>query len=464
MINYFNFKKFGNEYLITNDLGRHSFVDSKVLKALIQDDSDSLLPEIRDKLRNDFFLTGPSRQEYLEQITPHMRDFKNHLLRSTGLFIFVLTNTCNLNCVYCQAQSENSKSKGLMTKEIAKLGVDIALQSPTPDIIIEFQGGEPLLNFDTIKTIIEYADNNSSGKSITYNLVSNLSLLTEPIADYLVEHNVQISVSLDGNDYVHNTNRPFRLGGGSFEAACKGIKLLQRRNITLGAIQTTTRYSLSHYKKIIDTYIELGFKSIFLRPLTQLGFANDHWEQIGYSAEEFLKFYKNAMDYILKLNSKDMVFSEGHASIFLKKIIGGYSQNYMELRSPCGASVGQAAIYYDGNIYTCDEGRMVAEMGDPAFRIGDVFSSTYNDLIDSGVCKAVCASSCLESLPHCCDCVYQPFCGVCPVINYALNKDLFSKNYQNTRCKIYSGILDYIFCTLQSNNHEYVDVFERWIN
>ena len=85
MINYFNFKKFGNEYLITNDLGRHSFVDSKVLKALIQDDSDSLQPEIRDKLRNDFFLTGPSRQEYLEQITPHMRDFKNHLLRSTGL-------------------------------------------------------------------------------------------------------------------------------------------------------------------------------------------------------------------------------------------------------------------------------------------------------------------------------------------------------------------------------------------
>jgi radical SAM protein with 4Fe4S-binding SPASM domain len=170
------------------------------------------------------------------------------------------------------------------------------------------------------------------------------------------------------------------------------------------------------------------------------------------------------MDYILKLNSKDMVFSEGHASIFLQKIIGGYSQNYMELRSPCGASVGQAAIYYDGNIYTCDEGRMVAEMGDPAFRIGDVFSSTYNDLIDSGICKAVCTSSCLESLPHCCDCVYQPFCGVCPVINYALNKDLFSKNYQNTRCKIYSGILDYIFCTLQSNNHEYVDVFERWIN
>ena len=44
--------------------------------------------------------------------------------------------------------------------------------------------------------------------------------------------------------------------------------------------------------------------------------------------------------------------SEGHARIFLKKILMGYSENYMELRSPCGAGIGQMAYYYDGNIYT----------------------------------------------------------------------------------------------------------------
>lgn len=463
MVNYFNFKKFGNEYLITNDLGRYGFVDFKTLKSLVSNNIDNIQPDLKERLKSHFFILGPSRQEFLENVTPYMRDIKSHLFQSTGLFIFVLTNSCNLNCVYCQAQSESSNSRGFMDAETAKLGVDIALQSPTHDITIEFQGGEPLLNFETIKAIIEYADNNRGEKYITYNLVSNLSLLTEEIADYLAAHNVQVSVSLDGNNIVHDSNRPSRVGGGSYKAACKGIRILKKRNINLGAIQTTTRQSLPYYKEIIDTYVQLGFNSIFIRPLTQLGFASDHWEQIGYSAEEFLTFYKNALDYILKLNSDDIVFSEGHASIFLRKIIDGYSQNYMELRSPCGATVGQIAFYYDGSIYTCDEGRMVAEMGDYAFKLGDVYSSSFNTLIDSTVCKTVCASSCLEALPGCCDCVYQPYCGVCPVINYAVDNDLFSKKYQNSRCIIYSGMLDYLFRILQSNDAKIINTLERWI-
>ena len=169
------------------------------------------------------------------------------------------------------------------------------------------------------------------------------------------------------------------------------------------------------------------------------------------------------MDYILRLNADGKVFSEGHASMFLNKILHGYSTNYMELRSPCGATIGQMAVYYDGNIYTCDEGRMVAEMGDCAFRLGDVFSDDYNSLMDSGVCKTVCSSSCLEAIPGCCDCVYQPFCGVCPVINYAVDKDLFAKCMNNNRCNAYSGMLDYLFGILYSNDKERIKSLERWI-
>ena len=106
---------------------------------------------------------------------------------------------------------------------------------------------------------------------------------------------------------------------------------------------------------------------------------------------------------------------------------------------------------------------MVAEMGDYAFKLGDVYSSSFNTLIDSTVCKTVCTSSCLEALPGCCDCVYQPYCGVCPVINYAVDNDLFSKKYQNSRCKIYSGMLDYLFRILQSNDAKIINTLERWI-
>lgn len=460
MINYFNFKKFNNVYLITNDFGKYQFVSFDTVKKLVNGDEDIDEP-ILSSLQNNFFIIGKSRQAYLEKCTPYMRDAKSHLFQSTGLFIFVMTNSCNLNCVYCQAQSETSTKKGLMTKEIAKKGVDIALQSPTSSITIEFQGGEPLLNFETIKYIIEYSGNVNTNKVISYNLVSNLSLLTDEIADYLSEHEVQVSVSLDGPSHVHNKNRPFRIGGGSYDATVRGIEMLRSRGIDLGAIQTTTKHSLNHAKDIIDTYVQLDFNSIFIRPLTQLGYANEHWNEIGYTADEFLSFYKESMDYIINLNLNGILFSEGHANILLTKILKGYSNNYMELRSPCGATVGQIAIYYDGNIYTCDEGRMVSEMGDSAFKLGDVFSCDYSDLIDSGVCKTVCSASCLETIPGCCDCVYQPYCGVCPVINYAVDNDLYARG-SNNRCKVYSGILDYLF-TIINEQAENVCILKRWI-
>ena len=464
MVNYFNFKELENEYLITNDFGRYQFVDKKALKTLVKGDESSLDSALRDDLTEKFFLTGESRQAFLDKSVPYMRNMKFHLFQSTGLFIFVMTNSCNLNCVYCQAQSESSSTKGLMSKEIAEKGIDIALQSPLGHITVEFQGGEPLLNFDVIKHIIEYADTKKGNKAIAYNLVSNLSLLTDEIADYLAEHKVQVSVSLDGNEIVHNSNRPFRQGGsGSYNTAIKGIKMLRDRNMNLGAIQTTTRFSLDHAEEIVDTYLELGFNNIFIRPLTKLGYANDHWEKIGYTPDEFLAFYKRALNHILEVNANGTIFSEGHANIFLTKILQGYSSNYMELRSPCGAAVGQIAIYYDGNIYTCDEGRMVAEMGDPAFKMGDVFSSDYNSIIDCGVCKTVCTASCLESIPGCCDCVYQPYCGVCPVINYAVDNDLFAKAPRNNRCKIYAGMLDYCFSVLHKNDKNVIAILERWI-
>ena len=349
-----------------------------------------------------------------------------------------------------------------MTFDTAEKAVDIALCSPAECISIEFQGGEPLINFGTLSHIVEYCEQKNCEKKISFNLVSNLSLLTEDIADFLVLHNIQVSVSLDGNMEVHNCNRKFRSGNGSYEATIKGIELLRRKGCRVSAIQTTTRYSLGFYKEIIDTYVELGFESIFIRPLTRLGYAKENWENIGYTSEEFVEFYKKALMYIIELNISGKRIVEGHASIFLSKIMHGYSSNYMELRSPCGAAIGQMAFYYDGDIYSCDEGRMVAEMGDTAFRMGNVFENNYNDLVESSVCKTLCLSSCLESIPGCCDCAYQPYCGACPVINYALENDLFAKTCYHYRCRVYSGMLDILFSIIHESNEDKVAVISRW--
>ena len=72
----------------------------------------------------------------------------------------------------------------------------------------------------------------------------------------------------------------------------------------------------------------LEINNIFLRPLTPLGMADSSWENIGYTAEEFMDFYRKAFEYIMELNLNGIYFSELHASYFLKKIFYNYSDEF----------------------------------------------------------------------------------------------------------------------------------------
>ena len=244
---------------------------------------------------------------------------------------------------------------------------------------------------------------------------------------------------IDGDEAVHNYNRMYRNGDGTYADVIRGINILKKHCICYGAIQTTTRNSLKYPNKIVDEYVDLRLESIFIRNLTPLGCANKFWDEIGYSAEEFLQFYEKCFNYILDINRNGYFLKEGHASVFLSKILNGVPVNYMELRSPCGAGLGQIAYYYDGSVYTCDEGRMIAEMGDDSFKLGTTDNS-YDELINSNNCKAACVSSILESLPNCCDCVYNPYCGTCPVVNFAISKNIYNREPRDYKCRIYSGI------------------------
>lgn len=459
MINYFNFKKLNNKYLLTNDLGRYLFADFEELKSMVKNDID-FDSDFGQRATENYFCYDGSIQAFSELLKPYYRDGKNYLFSATSLHIFVVTNACNMKCVYCQAQNGKCVPNGMMTKEIAKKAVDIALSSPEVYLSFEFQGGEPLMNFDVIKYIVEYTESQNTKKVIEYNLVSNLTLLTDEIAQFIKEHNIGVSTSIDGDEHLHNQNRPYRNDNGTHRDVLKGIELLKAHNIGYGAIQTSTKNSLSKPKEIVDTYVKLGLPSVFIRNLTPLGCANNSWEEIGYTPEEFITFYKQCFDYIIQINKDGIFLKEGHASIMLSKILAGHPVNYMELRSPCGAGIGQIAYYYDGNVYTCDEGRMLAEMGDDSFKLGTV-NNTYDELMNSNNCKATCISSTLESLPNCSDCVYNPYCGTCPVVNLALSKDIFNKEPNDYKCKVYKGILDVIFESLQDD--EKFDILKTWI-
>src|SRR6266446_6462767 len=97
-----------------------------------------------------------------------------------------------------------------MSKDIATKAVHMMLESPSPHITLELQGGEPLLAFDTIKYIVSIAKPGAAQRSKELDIVitSNLAFLTQEILEYCCEHGIKLSTSLDGPEFIHNANRP----------------------------------------------------------------------------------------------------------------------------------------------------------------------------------------------------------------------------------------------------------------
>lgn len=456
-LNHFNFKRIDNEYFLTNDLGKSIFLSTEEFNALVKREivvGSSLFSQLRD---NYFVLPNETTENFealIDSAARLMRENKSFLFEGTQLHIFVLTSSCNQNCVYCQVGKKGISPAVdvYMSAEVAQRAVDLALSSPSNRITIEFQGGEPLLNWQVLRFIVEYArlSNQKAGKNIVFNLVSNLTLLNDEILDFLITNDVSICTSLDGPEELHNYNRPYKKGN-PYSIVTENIKKInseyKRRGMDakVQALQTTTKRSLFYAKEIINEYLELGINHLFIRPLTPLGFALTNWDRIGYAPEEFLVFYQEIFNYIMELRKQGMEITEGHLRIFSTKIFQTEPLNYMELRSPCGGAIGQLAYNYDGNVYTCDEGRMIAEIGDLSFLVGNVFENEYNDLVDNPVTHSVCTASCLESIPGCSDCVYNPYCGTCPVVNLKEQDSIFGKMPESYKCRIYKGMLDMIF-------------------
>lgn len=459
--NFFNYREMRQKVLLTNDLGRYVFLSKEEFYRFLRDQLDPQ-EEITQRLMDEFFLYDGSEYEFVERAGEAFRMYRRNLFQGAALHIFVLTKQCNQQCVYCQASTELERHTQ-MSEETAAKAVDIALQTTAQYVTFEFQGGEPLMNFDTLKFIVEYAEeqNQSCGKNLEFSVVTNLMLLDEEKLEFLTKHGVSICTSLDGDEILHNKNRPY-FQQNTFEILKKKIQMIQDKGASVSAIQTTTRDSLPRYREMVDQYLAFGLNQITIRPLTQLGYAAKNWAKIGYTVDEFLNFYRKSLDYIIERNQQGTFILEGHARMFLSKIFCRDAGNYMELRSPCGGAIGQLAYYYNGKVYSCDEARMLAEMGDDSFCLGNVEQDTYESIVSNPVCKTIARSSCLEGLADCDGCVYQPYCGTCPVISYARYQTVYPSMLQEYRCRIYKGIQDILFEKLEQQDEEVVEIFRRW--
>jgi len=466
-IGLLRFRKLGNKYLLTNDLGDFSFLKEKEFKDFTQGKLKKKSIIYKELDKKHFTSESWNCQNCQMQMIQRYAQRHKYLTQGPSLHIIVITLRCDHSCIYCHASSKSMVRKDLdMTKKTAKKVVDIIFQTTSPEIIIEFQGGEPLANFEIVKFIVDYAleKNKKAKKKLRFSLVSTLTLLDDKKLNWLYKKKVSMCSSLDGPEKLHNKNRPMINKKNGHSITLQRIKKVKDKYKGLGyrvnALVTTTRDSLPLWKEIVDEYVKLGARDIHLRPLNPFGMAKSLQKVIGYTAEEFLEFYKKALDYIIKLNIKGVRIRERTAAIIIQKVFTDDDPNFLDLRSPCGAGIGQIAYHYNGDIYTCDEGRMLGQMGDETFKIGNVYKNSYEEIISSPVTRSLCLASTLEGLSGCSDCVYLPYCGVCPVFNYSEGDNIFSQAPNNFRCQVNKGILDYLFQKFEEPKS--LKVLKKW--
>ncbi|MDF1564213.1 MAG: His-Xaa-Ser system radical SAM maturase HxsB [Deltaproteobacteria bacterium] len=462
-------RKVAGAHLITNLAGQFVFLDDEEYAAFQR---GALEPEseLYQKLAGMNFIRS---EVDVDDLSSRMRDRKRFLAHGPNLHIMVVTLRCNETCAYCHAsRADMSATEKDMSKETAEKVVDLIFETTSPGITIEFQGGEPLVNYEVVKHVVEYAlkKNEEAKKSLEFTMVSNLAEMDQEKLDFLVKHKVQVCTSVDGPAEIHNKQRILP-GGDSHAAALQWIGKLNAAYEEIGldgevyhveALPTVTRAALQNPEALIDQFVDIGCKAIFLRPLDPFGFAAQTKAKLGYSPQEFLEFYARSVDYIIGLNLKGTKILERFAGIFLTKILGETDPNFLDIRSPCGAGIGQMAYNYDGGLFVCDEGRMLHESGDDLFKIGEAGKDRYPELMKHQTVRALTAASNLDTAPDCSSCAYNPYCGICPVHSYATQGTIHGKMRLSSWCAAHMGIQDYLFGKIRENDPEVMEVFKRW--
>jgi len=280
---------------------------------------------------------------------------------------------------------------------------------------------------------------------------------------------VQICTSLDGPADLHNKIRIFK-GGNSHELVLAWMKKINQRYAEMGldrnhyrveALPTITRPSLTRWKDVVDQFVEAGCRAVFLRKLDPFGFAAKSAKTLGYSMDEFLEFYANAVDYIIELNRQGIQVMERHAAIMLNKILADEEPNFLDLRIPGGACIGQLGYAPDGSIYSSDEGRMVAAMGDDMFKIGTVDDS-YRQLMTNAATRALVMAGLNDGQPDCVSCVYKPWCGQQVEYNYKTQGSLHGHMRDSVWCRKHKSIFDYLMHKLESADDRDMQMFQLW--
>ena len=451
-------------YVVTNMVGEYDVVPRATIQALARHTLQRSDP-FYERLRTKHFLRDANSGLAVDLLALKTRTRHRRLAEFTGLHIFVVSLRCEHSCPYCQVSRQSDDRLAYdMSRETAEKSLDLVFQSPAQALKIEFQGGEPLLNFELIKSIVEGAKrrNELAARDLQFVITTNLAVLTDDILQFCKAHDIHISTSLDGPADLHNANRP-RPGRNSYELAVAGIARVREAlgHDRVGALMTTTRASLGRVREIVDEYLRLGFDSVSLRALSPYGFAIKTKTYAAYGADEWLDFYFDGLKYIVELNKSGKRIVETYAATILTKMLTPFDTGYVDLMSPAGIGIGAVVYNYDGDVYASDESRMLAEMGDKTFCLGNVHQSTYQDIFLSDALLAPLEESFAASAPMCSDCAFEPFCGADPVYHHAMQHDFVGRKPTSEFCQKNMAIFRRLIAMMEEDD-ETRRLFRQW--
>ena len=385
---------------------------------------EAKLPEILELRQQGYLATESVVQDIYHPYTPYLSDF---LGRKISQMTLQVTQGCNLRCKYCIYseeinQHQRSHSSKSMDWETAKKAVDFlyAHSIDSDRVTIGFYGGEPLLNLPLIKQVIAYSRELFDGKEIGYTITTNGTLLTDEIMHFLADEDINLMISLDGPKEIHDRNRVFAGGGGTFDTIMK---------------------NLERFKKIAPEYFEHILFSMVMDPANDFDCINE----ISISVEDFNTHNLNATIVDRDYDEKKVAFSEEYIwksryQTFLAflSILGRFPEEHVsaisrnsaailirdsehtdvfgglhKIDAPSGPCIpGQKRLFVntDGNLFPCER---VSETS-PVMCIGSLdtgfdFEKAANLLNVGAITKDACRNC--WAIRHCTSCAKKADIG-----------------------------------------------------
>lgn len=355
----------------------------------------------------------------------------------------IVTDTCNLACKYCYCSMNCLKKHNqMMSREIIRKGIDSFIpESKLDELDIIFFGGEPLLNKSAIKYATRYINDVSKvySKKIQYGMTTNGTLIDDDIADFIIENNIALMVSLDGNEKLHDSQCPSKKKEGSFISALAGINKILYRRKELSVRATLISPFKVKIQELMEYFKNIGFEKIVIGPVSQavgcpnvFSFTEKDYKELSNQENELL-------EETISILSSGKTPPYSAFKLGFKKIAFG---NLGIRVNRCGAAVTNNALDTMGDYYPCHR-----FIGMDSWKVGNITKG-----LDNEKCKMFWVKYNKTIKDYCGICWAYPLCsGPCPWDLCKLDGTMEFSNLKCSYMKEYTKKIAYIFFSAQSN-------------